>query len=167
MTMRDLVYVKKCLGQEGKPIDIYKIRTMWVNADEQLEELVVNGFDSFGKLNGDSRITPVGRYLRRYWIDELPQLFNLVRGDIKLVGIRPRSEANWKRYPEEIMERALRQKPGLMAIEYAFAHTNSFDDQLKHEDDYLNQWNDNPNKTDREYLSRIVSNIIFKGIRSS
>ena len=167
MTIRNLIYIKKCLGQEGKPIDIYKIRTMCVGAEGQLDEIVDNDIDSFGKIMQDSRITPFGRFLRKYWIDELPQLYNLGKGDIKLVGVRPMTENAWQRYPPEIMEKTLRQKPGLMGIDYAFSHSDSFNDKLEHMDKYLNQWERNSSKTDREYVSRIFSNIVFGRIRSS
>ena len=77
------------------------------------------------------------------------------------------SESTWQRYPKGIMEKALQQKPGLMGIDYAFAQTDNFNDRLEHMDDYLTQWEESPNKTDNQYLSRIVMNIIFRGIRSS
>lgn len=165
--MKNLIYVKKCLGQNGEPINIYKIRTMYLGADKKLEEVVINGFDSFGKILEDPRITPIGRILRKYWIDELPQLYSLARGDIKLVGIRPREEKVWKRYPKSIMERELKQKPGLMAIDYAFERSESFGDQLNHVEDYLNLWEKNPYKTDREYFLKIIKNIILNGVRSN
>lgn len=165
--MGDLLYVKRCLGEAGASIDIYKFRTMCVDADERLEALAGNGFDSFGKILNDTRITPLGRLLRRYWIDELPQLYNLGRGDLKLVGIRPRSEVTWERYPSDIMERALQQKPGLFGIQYAFPHSDTFENELVCTDEYLTKWNYDPAKTDREYLSRIVTNIVLRGIRSS
>jgi lipopolysaccharide/colanic/teichoic acid biosynthesis glycosyltransferase len=154
------------MGLNGEPINIYKIRTMVIGADKQLETLVSNGFDSFGKIVNDPRITPVGRILRKYWMDELPQLCNLARGDIKLVGIRPKSESFWRTYPSEIMEKSLRQKPGLLAIEYAFAHTDSFEDKLQHMTEYLDMWEKEPQETDRMYFSMIIKNIIFGGIRS-
>lgn len=167
MNIKDFIYVRKCLGQYEKPIDIYKIRTMCLDADKQLEELIGNGLDSFGKIKEDKRILPLGKILRRYWFDELPQLYNLKRGDIKLVGIRPMNEINWELYPDELMKKALQQKPGLMAIDYAFPQTNNFDDKINRMNSYLNQWNENPDQTDKEYFCKIIQSIIFKGVRSS
>jgi len=167
MTLRNYFYIKRCLGENGKPLDIYKIRTMDSNADTRLDEIVNGDLDSFGKLFQDPRVTPIGRFLRRYWIDELPQLYNLGKGDIKIVGIRPMDKTTWQKYPSELMERALRQKPGLMAIDYAFARSENFDDKLEHMDEYLDKWKENPFRTDREYLTKIARNIIFKGVRSS
>ncbi len=165
--MKNYIYVKECLGKDGKPINIYKFRTMELGADKRLDEIVNGSFDSHGHPITDPRVTPLGRFLRKYWIDELPQLYNLARGDIKLVGIRSMREIDWDRYPRDLMERSLRQKPGLMAIQYAYPITKSFDDNLRYMGEYLDLWESDPLGTDDMYLSRIVRNIIFGGVRSS
>lgn len=164
--MYKIVYVKKCLGKDRRPIDIYKIRTMSINADNDFEQIAVHGLDHLGKIKHDPRITPIGRVLRKYWIDEIPQVYNLAKGDIKVVGIRPRSEATWHRYPKSIMDRSLRQKPGLMGIEYAFSDTGCFEQQVAHMDEYLYEWERNPTKTDQRYCALILRNIFIGGIRS-
>ncbi|PIN74828.1 hypothetical protein COV17_04545 [Candidatus Woesearchaeota archaeon CG10_big_fil_rev_8_21_14_0_10_36_11] len=167
MALRDFIYVNECLGQNRKPVLIYKIRTMHLDADVRLDEVLQEICDSLGKPIVDPRVTKVGELLRRYWIDELPQVYNLARGDIKLVGIRPMKETTWeKRYPQEVMDRALTQKPGLMGVQYAHPNTPNFRNHLAHLVAYLDQWEEDPVKTDREYLSRIVSNIVFGGMRS-
>lgn len=165
--MANSIYVKECLGEGKKPIKIYKLRTMCLDADKRLDDVINGFFDSLGKPIDDFRFVWVGKFLRRYWIDELPQLYNLAKGDIKLVGVRPMREIDWKRYPAEIMEKALRQKPGLMGVQYAHQKTSNFEDHLSYLEAYLNSWEKNPEKTDREYLSRIVFNILFRGVRSS
>lgn len=162
----DFIYTKKCLGKNKKPINVYKIRTMEPDADKRLEEIINTEHDSLGKPLHDPRITPLGKFLRKYWIDELPQLYNLARGDLKLVGIRPKSEEHWKAYPSEIMEKSLEQKPGLMGIQYAFPYSKDFNDNLRYMDDYLNQWEKDPFETDRKYLSKIVNNIMGRNMRS-
>jgi lipopolysaccharide/colanic/teichoic acid biosynthesis glycosyltransferase len=166
MDPRDFIYSKTCLGKEGKPITICKFRSMIPDADKQLDKIPKDCFDSNGHITDDPRVTPLGKIFRRYWIDELPQLYNFMAGDLKLVGIRPRSESDWKTYPPEIKERSLRQKPGLMGIQYAYLTTNSFDDTISHMAEYLDLWDKDPSTTDDMYLSRILKNIIFKGIRS-
>lgn len=166
MSVRDIIYVKKCLGKDKKPIDIYKIRTMDLDADQRLDELL-DGFDSHGHPLSDPRITSVGRFLRKYWVDEIPQLYNLAKGDIKLVGIRPNSEEDWQKYPEALMNRALNQKPGLMGIQYVYSNTGDFENHIIQLEEYLDRWDVNPVQVDREYLSRIVWKIVFDGIRSS
>ncbi len=165
--MLDIFYVHNCLGLDGKPIDVYKLRTMDVDASDRLEEVVRDSeLDGYGKIKDDPRITPIGRRLRRYWIDELPQLYNIVRRDLKLVGIRAKSEQDWKEYPLKLKERVLRQKPGLMAIQYAYPGIGSFDENLSHIDTYLREWEESPIKTDIKYFCRIVWSIIFKGVKS-
>ena len=165
MALKNLIYVKKCLGKDRKPIQIYKIRTMDLDADQRLDELV-DGFDSYGHPMSDPRVTPIGRFLRKYGIDEIPQLYNLSKGDIKLVGIRPNGEIDWEKYPKDLMERALKQKPGLMGVPYAYPNTDNFDELFEYLTEYMDKWEENPTKTDRDYFSRIVRNIIFNGVRS-
>jgi len=85
------------IGQGERPFTLLKLRTMRIDADDRahrefnIREIQGNVAASDGvfKLDGDSRVTPVGRVLRRYSIDELPQLFNVIRGDMSLVGPRP------------------------------------------------------------------------------
>ncbi len=165
--MCQMIYAKRCLGQDGKIINIYKFRTMHPGAHERLEEVAVNGFDSLGKVKNDPRITPIGKFLRKYWIDELPQIYNLARGDIKLVGIRPMSESDWMKYPPVIMERSLRQKPGLIGFNYAFEPSDDFENKFEHIKIYLDQWERDPVATDQEFLLRVIENIVFRGVRSS
>lgn len=76
------------VGSRGKLFKIYKFRTMMVDAESQHHQLMVDG-NSLHKLAADPRITPVGKWLRKYSLDELPQLFNVLRGEMSLVGPRP------------------------------------------------------------------------------
>lgn len=88
------IYKQKRYGQYGKEFYIYKFRTMVVNAEQLLkentalyEEYLKNSFSIH--LDKDPRITRIGRFLRKYSLDELPQLFNVVKGEMSLVGPRP------------------------------------------------------------------------------
>lgn len=161
-----ILHIKKCLGQNGRIINIYKLRTMRLGAESKFLELSVNGLDSLGKIPDDPRITAVGRILRKYWIDELPQLYNFVQGDLKLVGIRPMTAETWSQYPFELMHRSLQQKPGLIGVNYFSQQTKNFKDNLTQITDYLDKWETDPVRTDREYLSNILKNIFFNGTRS-
>lgn len=160
-----MIYIKETLGKEGKNIRIYKIRTMTINADDQAERIFARGKDELGKVINDTRITPTGKFLRRYWLDEIPQLYNLLRGDIKLVGIRPRGKYGWKGYPTEHCERALKYKPGLFGVQYAY-RADTFRDSVEIEVDYLKKKDEAPFWTDCCFFFKILSNIIFKGTRS-
>ena len=165
--LKSLVYVKECLSLNGAVIRIYKIRTMQIGADSIEEHISPEDLDSNGKVANDSRVTFLGRILRRYWIDEIPQLLSLLKGDIKLVGLRPTTIHFWKQYPKDIMKRALQQKPGLIGIHYAFPWTPDFDDYLRQTDEYLQSFDKNPYLTDIRYFFKVVYAIIFKGIRSN
>ncbi|MBF0459064.1 MAG: sugar transferase [Nitrospirae bacterium] len=105
---------RRC-GKDGVDFIMYKFRTMVKNADEIKEELVNEVEGPVFKVKDDPRITRAGRFLRKWSIDELPQLFNVLRGDMSLVGPRPLEESemvgddNWK-------SARLSIKPGLTGL---------------------------------------------------
>ncbi|HET7476584.1 MAG TPA: exopolysaccharide biosynthesis polyprenyl glycosylphosphotransferase [Dermatophilaceae bacterium] len=105
------------LGQGGRPFTIWKLRTMGVDAEaERAGILHLNEHDGLVfKVRRDPRITPIGRLLRRYSIDELPQLWNVVRGDMRLVGPRPPLPDEVALY-DPIVSRRLLVKPGLTGL---------------------------------------------------
>lgn len=92
------------VGFHGKGFDCLKFRTMSVGAEDRLAELLAGDpiaraeWESAFKLRNDPRVTPIGRFLRRSSLDELPQLFNLMRGEMSLVGPRPIVEAEIPKY---------------------------------------------------------------------
>jgi exopolysaccharide biosynthesis polyprenyl glycosylphosphotransferase len=78
------------VGRDGRPFQMLKFRSMVVDADARKADLLaLNEADGLFKIDKDPRVTPVGRLLRRSWLDELPQLFNVLRGNMSLVGPRP------------------------------------------------------------------------------
>ena len=90
----NIFYTQKRIGLNGKPIKIYKYRTMVVDADKKLEELLKDDhnkkeWEANQKLKNDPRITKAGKILRKLSIDELPQLLNVIKGDMSIVGPRP------------------------------------------------------------------------------
>ena len=105
------------VGRHGKPFTMYKFRSMRIDADGQVEELAdLNEVDGpIFKIRRDPRVTPLGRFLRRTSLDELPQLFNVLAGDMSLVGPRPP-------LPDEVEEyemwqlRRLEVKPGITGL---------------------------------------------------
>lgn len=167
MSLSDYFYVKECLGKDRELIRIYKIRTMVPTADEELESILSREHDHIGKPKEDPRITKVGAFLRRYWIDEIPQLYNLVRGDITFTGVRPMREVDWQMYPEDVMEESLRYKPGLVGFQYAFREEGGFDAHVEHMRHYLAEKSRHSFSTDTRYFFRVAVNVIFKGVRSS
>ena len=108
------LYVQERVGVNGRTFRLIKFRTMAQGSDERLYELV--DFDSLEepvfKLKNDPRVTGVGRFLRRTSIDELPQFFNVLRGDMSLVGPRP-EEVRLVRLYNDHQRRRLAVKPGM------------------------------------------------------
>jgi exopolysaccharide production protein ExoY len=98
-------YTQKRVGRKGRSFRMWKLRTMVPNAKEELERLIASDdairseWESSQKLKRDPRVTRVGRILRKTSMDELPQLFNVLRGDMSLVGPRPMMEEQKSMYP--------------------------------------------------------------------
>ncbi len=153
-------------GQDGKIVKVYKLRTMHPYA-RYLQEYICrqNSLQDNGKFAHDFRIADWGRVLRKYWLDELPMLFNWLRGDLKLVGVRPLSEQYLSLYRDDLKERRLAQKPGLFPPYYADM-PDSFDEIMASEERYLDAYEKAPMKTDWVYFLRILMNIILKRAHS-
>jgi lipopolysaccharide/colanic/teichoic acid biosynthesis glycosyltransferase len=98
------IYRQRRVGKDGAPFDMYKLRTMVADAEFMGDGLAVN--------RGDPRITRVGAFLRRFSVDELPNLVNVLRGEMAIVGPRPTIQAQVDQYTERQLRR-LEVKPGL------------------------------------------------------
>ena len=144
----------------------YKMRTMHPYA-EYIQKYV---YDKYGTNDGDKavndfRITTWGHVLRKLWIDELPMLINLVKGDMKLVGVRPLSKTKFDTYPEWLQDLRTQAKPGLLPPFYADlpqTQEEMFESEARYMNAYLNQ----PFATDWRYFWKIVYQIVFKHARS-
>jgi lipopolysaccharide/colanic/teichoic acid biosynthesis glycosyltransferase len=123
------------------------------------------GLDSTGKFKDDFRVSTGGRVIRKYWIDELPMLINLVKGDIKLVGVRPISQHYFSLYPDDLKAKRPNLKPGLLPPYYADL-PNSFDEIVASELKYIAAYEADPFKTDVRYFFKILNNIFIKKARS-
>jgi lipopolysaccharide/colanic/teichoic acid biosynthesis glycosyltransferase len=165
MALDNIFYIKEALGKNGKPIKVYKFRTM-VPLEKQIVSLNELEHDGHGKPIYDPRITKTGRFLRKYWIDETPQFYNLLKGDLKIVGIRPMTEKDWELYPARLKEKALEEKPGLGGFQYAEDKPENFSAHLENMEKYL-FCDGSRLKRDMKYLGKIAYKILFKGTRSS
>lgn len=108
-------YAHERLGQGGKPIRIWKFRSMYQNSDELFEQFTKEQKEEYYrefKLKNDPRITPIGKFLRKSSLDELPQLLNILKGDLSLVGPRPIVKEELEKYGMQD-KRFLSVKPGL------------------------------------------------------
>lgn len=110
-----VIFVHKRVGKNGKKIGIYKFRSMVMNAEELIEKFTPEQKEEFKKnfkLENDPRITKIGKFLRKTSLDELPQLFNILKGDLSIVGPRPIMEVETKIYGK-YKDMLLSVKPGL------------------------------------------------------
>lgn len=110
-------FMQQRVGRDGQLFSILKFRTMYQDAEERRHTLLASS-DRSGvcfKAKNDPRVTPVGRVLRRYSLDELPQLFNVLRGEMSLVGPRPAIQSEVDAYPAKALDR-LESKPGITGI---------------------------------------------------
>ncbi len=161
--------VLKRVGKHGKILRVYKMRTM-APYSEYVQQFIFerNGAGGIGtgsKFNNDPRITTLGRFMRKYWIDELPMLYNLLRGDLKLFGVRPISQHYFSLFPEDFQEYRKKFKPGLIPPVYVEI-PKSLEDTVAIERRYLEAYEHNPLWTDIRYLSIALYNIFIKRVRS-
>lgn len=154
------------VGLDGKSIHTHKIRTMYPFS-EFLQKRIFedHGLAKTGKFASDFRLTEYGSFLRKYWLDELPQIFDWLRGDVKLVGMRATSPHFLSLYPKELYDLYIQIKPGLIPPIFDES-TNGFDDIVAIELTYLRSYFKNPIRTDIRYLTKTFTDIVFKGVRS-
>ena len=112
-----VVFTQERIGRDGKPFRLYKFRSMCVDAEARRAGLLAEN-DCDGvlfKLRDDPRVTPVGRWLRRYSLDELPQLVNVLRGQMSMVGPRPPLASEVEQYEQHVHRRLL-VTPGITGL---------------------------------------------------
>jgi exopolysaccharide biosynthesis polyprenyl glycosylphosphotransferase len=130
------------VGKNGEPFEIVKFRTMYVDAELRLEAMRERNEHSgvLFKIRRDPRVTRCGRILRRYSLDELPQLINVVLGDMSLVGPRPPLPAEVARYPLD-MRRRLVVKPGMTGLWQVSGRSDlSWDESIRLDLRYVENW---------------------------
>jgi lipopolysaccharide/colanic/teichoic acid biosynthesis glycosyltransferase len=163
-----LIFKMKRIGKNGKLFNIYKIRTMHPYS-EYLQGYMIKefGFAENGKLANDFRLTPWGKILRRFWIDELPQLFNLLKGEMKLVGLRPVSESYFNQLPEEYKQKRNLLKPGCIPPYVSLNYNSSLEEVIASEKIYIEQKFKKKYTTDLKFFFYAIINIVLKGKRSA
>jgi hypothetical protein len=154
------------VGKDGRIIRVYKFRTMHPYS-EYLQDYLFknNSLDKGGKYKNDFRITTLGRMMRSVWLDELPMLFNLIKGDVKLVGVRPLSMNYFSLYDKTLQRRRIKYKPGLIPPFYADM-PDTLNEIQASELRYLQNYDRRPVLTDLDYFRRAFFNIAFKMARS-
>lgn len=157
----------KRIGKNNKLIKVYKLRTMHPFA-EYLQDYIYNteGLKEGGKFKSDFRVSNIGKFLRTFWLDELPMIYNVLKGDLKIVGVRPLSLHYFNLYPKELQELRTKYKPGLVPPYYVDM-PKSLDQIIDSEKRYLEAYQKHPFRTDVKYFFKSFYNIIFRKIRSS
>lgn len=133
-------------GRHGKPFTMLKFRTMKIGAEEMLQEVkAMAGNEMSGpvfKLENDPRIIPAGKFLRKFSLDELPQLFNVLMGDMSIVGPRPLPTYEVEEFTDLAHRRRLSVKPGLTCLWQVRGRNaiKEFDDWVKLDLEYIDNW---------------------------
>ncbi|HEY0605822.1 MAG TPA: sugar transferase, partial [Herpetosiphonaceae bacterium] len=137
-----VLYRQTRIGRHGMPFEFLKFRTMVINADELKAQLMDQneGDGPLFKMKNDPRVTPIGRFLRKYSLDEIPNLWNVLRGEMSLVGPRPA-------IPEEVFQyeswhrRRLEVTPGVTGLWQATGRSDSsFDEYVRLDIYYAEHW---------------------------
>ena len=154
-------------GKNNELFGVYKLRTMYPFS-EYLQEYVSSkyGLQNGGKFNNDPRVTTAGRLLRKYWLDELPMFINLLKGEMKLFGVRPLSGHYLGLYPDHVKELRAKVKPGLIPPFYADL-PETLDEITASEEAYIRSYLEKPMLTDLRYFVKAVNNILIKKVRSN
>ncbi len=147
-----VLFRQERVGRAGRPFMMLKFRTMHVGNDERVHKEYVENFiqqgqaattgkDAVFKLVGDTRITSVGSFLRKSSLDELPQLWNVLRGEMSLVGPRPPIAYEVARYKSWHRRRVLEAKPGMTGLWQVTGRSRtSFDDMVRLDLRYVMEW---------------------------
>ena len=136
-------FSQKRVGKYGREFDMYKFRSMVVNAEELKEKLAAQNEMSgpMFKMKDDPRVTKVGKFIRKTSIDELPQLWNVLKGDMSLVGPRPSLPKEVAQF-EDWMHKRLEVKPGLTCYWQVSGRNNiDFEDWMKLDVKYVKERN--------------------------
>jgi len=141
------VYAHDRIGKNGKTFRCYKFRTMYKDAEEKLKEILENNKETHAewlknqKLRNDPRITKVGRFIRRTSLDELPQVFNVIKGEMSLVGPRPVTKEEIEYHYKEAAELCFSVAPGITGLWQVSGRTNTgYEYRVKLDGWYIMNW---------------------------
>lgn len=161
-----LIFRQKRVGKYWEEFTVYKIQTMVDGAESMIgpKDLIC------GKMKNDPRVTKNGRKLRKFFIDEFPQFFNVLKGEMKIVGYRPQPSHYYDKFPQDMQCSRFYHRPGILPIPYAFHDFNkegpiSLEKYIEVERKYWKEKEKRPILTDIKYGAKILCNIVFKGYR--
>ncbi|TLX75690.1 sugar transferase [Labilibacter sediminis] len=162
-----LIFPMQRIGKGGKKLKVFKFRTMHPYS-QYLQDYVVrlNGYNSMGKPDKDFRLTPWGKFFRKYWLDELPQFVNLLRGELAVVGVRPLSNTRFAELPQDVREQRIQFKPGCIPPYVSLLMPDS-KGNIEAERIYMNEKKKYGLRVDIKYFFMAIRNIITGRITSS
>jgi len=154
-------------GSGGQTIHTYKFRTMHPYS-EYLQQYIydLQGLQKGGKIEDDFRMTTWGKFMRKCWLDELPMLYNWIKGDLGFVGVRPLSFHYLDLYDKDLQELRKKVKPGLVPPFYADL-PDTFEEICDSERKYIKAFLKHPFRTQCIYFYKSFINIAIKGARSN
>ena len=131
------------IGKNGRRFKFYKFRSMYTDAEERKKDLMSQNTMVGGmfKVNDDPRVTPIGRFIRRTSLDELPQFYNVLIGDMSLVGTRPPTVDEYEQYTPE-QKRRLSFKPGITGLWQVSGRSQitDFNEVVRLDVAYIDEW---------------------------
>ena len=137
------IFAQKRVGKNGRYFKFYKFRSMYVDAEERKKELMAQNTMKGGmfKMDNDPRITPIGRFIRKTSLDELPQFYNVLKGDMSLVGTRPPTVDEYEQYTPE-QKRRLSFKPGITGLWQVSGRSEitDFNEVVRLDVSYIDGW---------------------------
>lgn len=162
-----LFFPMKRVGKNGETITVYKVRTMHPYS-EYIQDYVLKlkGYNSVGKPAEDFRITTWGKFLRKYWLDEFPQILNVLQGNMHLVGVRPLSMVRYNEFPEDLKYERIKFKPGCIPPYVALCMPDA-KGNIEAERIYLRDLGKGVLATNTRYLFLAMYNIFTNKIRSA
>ncbi|HEX7706448.1 MAG TPA: sugar transferase [Thermoanaerobaculia bacterium] len=136
-----LIFRQRRIGFRGNQFDMYKFRTMYDGAHLKEKELARQTGTSFLKIKNDPRITPLGRFLRKYSLDELPQLFNVLEGSMSMVGPRPLLGSDLEKLPRRAPLRRFAMLPGITGLWQVSGRSDCSEiKRMQFDRQYVDQW---------------------------
>ncbi len=136
-----ILYRWQVVGEGGRPFSSWKFRTMVGDADRVKADLIAQN-EMRGpvfKLKDDPRVTPIGRVLRKFSLDELPQLWSVLKGDMSLVGPRPPLQSEYKKF-SDWQKKKLAMKPGMTSLWHTRGKPRDFDAWVQLDLEYIEHW---------------------------
>lgn len=157
-----LLFKMNRVSKAGKMIGVYKVRTMHPYS-EYIQDYVVrlNGYNEIGKPNHDFRLTSWGKIIRKLHLDELPQILNVLKGDLNIVGVRPISKFGFESLPADLQKERIKYKPGCIPPNVALKMTG-FDGVINAERIYLKEMQNRAFSTNFKYFWKAMFNLITR-----